>query len=124
MSIPRINRWTEEEDAALARECYRQIDGTPSSAKFNAARSICRNRLSLDHPVGAGNSSYTPSTETPQGQEVTFDWNTVADALPNRSNKDCRKRWYNVVSEEFKKGTWNAAEDAMLRSAIHQYGTT
>jgi Myb-like DNA-binding domain len=49
------------------------------------------------------------------------DWHQIASSLPDRSNKDCRKRW-NKISSDVKKGAWDSAEDRRLRSAVNRYG--
>lgn len=50
------------------------------------------------------------------------DWHLVAENLPGRSNKDCRKRWFNEVTGGLKKGPWGKDEDARLRNGIQKYG--
>ncbi|KAJ7807497.1 Homeodomain-like protein, partial [Mycena olivaceomarginata] len=42
------------------------------------------------------------------------DWKTVAQAVPGRTNKACRKRWLNSLSPILKKSTWTPAEDRLL----------
>ncbi|MCJ1279025.1 hypothetical protein MMC21_006846 [Puttea exsequens] len=48
-------------------------------------------------------------------------WNLIADNLPGRTNKDCRKRWAKL-GNEVKKGAWSSDEDEKLQSAIAQFG--
>ncbi|KAI1119479.1 hypothetical protein F5Y14DRAFT_5190 [Nemania sp. NC0429] len=50
------------------------------------------------------------------------DWNRIADQLPGRTNKDCRKRWINQVCGGLRKGAWTAEEDARLREAMSTHG--
>ncbi|KAI1735429.1 hypothetical protein F4680DRAFT_469976 [Xylaria scruposa] len=50
------------------------------------------------------------------------DWNRIADQLPGRTNKDCRKRWINQVCGGLRKGTWGGDEDARLRDAMSVHG--
>ncbi|KAF2108590.1 hypothetical protein BDV96DRAFT_262578 [Lophiotrema nucula] len=50
------------------------------------------------------------------------DWSFVAEKLPRRTNKDCRKRWVNHVSGGLRKGPWEADEDMMLLDAVAQHG--
>ncbi|KAK2867939.1 hypothetical protein FQN49_003325 [Arthroderma sp. PD_2] len=50
------------------------------------------------------------------------DWQKVASALPGRSNKDCRKRWFNVLSGGLRKGAWTSEEDSFLREAVRAEG--
>ncbi|KAL9620212.1 MAG: hypothetical protein Q9160_005221 [Pyrenula sp. 1 TL-2023] len=49
-------------------------------------------------------------------------WNRIADQLPGRSNKDCRKRWCNEVAGGLKKGPWSRDEDQILGEAVRKYG--
>lgn len=55
-------------------------------------------------------------------RDVGRDWCQVAMALPGRTNKDCRKRWHNSVTEGLKKGQWSMSEDQLLTRGVHQYG--
>ncbi|KAK4221375.1 hypothetical protein QBC38DRAFT_131063 [Podospora fimiseda] len=48
-------------------------------------------------------------------------WNDLADLLPGRTNKDCRKRWYKVRLD-IRKGAWMPEEDQRLREAVNQVG--
>ena len=50
------------------------------------------------------------------------DWHRIAEKLPGRSNKDCRKRWFNEVTGGLKKGPWDKDEDARLRNGIQKHG--
>ncbi|KAK2736775.1 hypothetical protein FQN57_000547 [Myotisia sp. PD_48] len=50
------------------------------------------------------------------------DWQEIASALPGRSNKDCRKRWFNVLSGGLRKGAWTSDEDILLRNAVQAEG--
>ncbi|KAI0521628.1 hypothetical protein F5B22DRAFT_661967 [Xylaria bambusicola] len=50
------------------------------------------------------------------------DWSRIANQLPGRTNKDCRKRWINQVCGGLRKGAWTADEDARLRDAMLTHG--
>ncbi|KAH9870951.1 hypothetical protein J1614_006525 [Plenodomus biglobosus] len=50
------------------------------------------------------------------------DWCRVADQLPGRTNKDCRKRWHNSVAGGLKKGQWSKSEDELLILGVDEYG--
>lgn len=50
------------------------------------------------------------------------DWNRIAAELSGRTNKDCRKRWYNKVAGGLRKGPWQTEEDHRLREAIKEHG--
>ncbi|KAA8650686.1 uncharacterized protein ATNIH1004_003374 [Aspergillus tanneri] len=58
----------------------------------------------------------------PSGSEVR-DWCHIAEKLPGRTNKDCRKRWHNTMAGEFRKGLWAKQEDEQLKKAIAKHGT-
>ncbi|EFR04742.1 hypothetical protein MGYG_07750 [Nannizzia gypsea CBS 118893] len=45
------------------------------------------------------------------------DWRTIAEKLPGRSNKDCRKRWIKLDGP-VKKGPWSQEEDQRLHKAV------
>ncbi|KAL4890072.1 Homeodomain-like protein [Aspergillus ambiguus] len=52
------------------------------------------------------------------------DWTVIADKISGRTNKDCRKRWHNVLSGGFNKGYWTKEEDKLLTRAVQTYGET
>ncbi|KAH6629320.1 Homeodomain-like protein [Boeremia exigua] len=56
-----------------------------------------------------------------QVQGGSRDWCQIALALPGRSNKDCRKRWHNSVTEGLKKGQWSKSEDQLLIHGVQSY---
>lgn len=43
--------------------------------------------------------------------------------MPGRSNKDCRRRWWNSLAEGTAKGLWSEDEDDLLMKAVQKYGT-
>ncbi|KAE8132872.1 Homeodomain-like protein [Aspergillus pseudotamarii] len=52
------------------------------------------------------------------------DWRSIADKIPGRTNKDCRKRWHNVLSGGLNKGYWTEEEDKLLTHAVQIHGET
>ncbi|KAK4691472.1 hypothetical protein P7C71_g5536, partial [Lecanoromycetidae sp. Uapishka_2] len=52
------------------------------------------------------------------------DWNVIAQKIEGRSNKDCRKRFYNGITEGLKKGPWSTEEDQLLESLVKKHGPT
>ncbi|KAL3458975.1 Homeodomain-like protein [Aspergillus heterothallicus] len=50
------------------------------------------------------------------------DWRAVAEKLPGRSNKDCRKRWIKLDSK-INKGPWSPEENKRLHEAVAKYST-
>ncbi|KAF7320191.1 hypothetical protein MKEN_00803600 [Mycena kentingensis (nom. inval.)] len=49
-------------------------------------------------------------------------WKTVAQAVPGRSNKACRKRWLHSLSPTIKKSAWTPEEDELLISLFGLHG--
>ncbi|KAM5436078.1 hypothetical protein McanMca71_000172 [Microsporum canis] len=54
--------------------------------------------------------------------DKVIDWQKIAAALPGRTNKDCRKRWFNVLNGDLRKGAWTADEDKLLGLAVETEG--
>ncbi|KAL0953089.1 hypothetical protein HGRIS_004361 [Hohenbuehelia grisea] len=50
-------------------------------------------------------------------------WHQIAKHVPNRTNKDCRKRWFAKFAAVVAKGGWSADEDERLIRAVETYGT-
>ncbi|KAJ7767546.1 hypothetical protein B0H14DRAFT_3509808 [Mycena olivaceomarginata] len=57
------------------------------------------------------------------GNPAPSKWHAIAQHVPNRTNKDCRKRWYAKMSSDVVKGGWAPDEDQRLLNAIDTYGT-
>ncbi|KAF8649779.1 hypothetical protein AX16_005545 [Volvariella volvacea WC 439] len=49
-------------------------------------------------------------------------WKAVAQFVPGRTNKACRKRWLHSLSPTVKKTAWTAEEDELLRKFYMNYG--
>ncbi|PFH50030.1 hypothetical protein AMATHDRAFT_48231 [Amanita thiersii Skay4041] len=50
-------------------------------------------------------------------------WHAIAKHVPNRTNKDCRKRWFAKMASDVVKGGWSPEEDERLVRGIKMYGT-
>lgn len=50
-------------------------------------------------------------------------WRELAKSIPGRSNKDCRRRWWNSLAEGTAKGPWSEDEDSKLIEAVRKHGT-
>ncbi|KAH6660307.1 hypothetical protein BKA67DRAFT_653500 [Truncatella angustata] len=50
-------------------------------------------------------------------------WRELAKHIPGRSNKDCRKRWWNSLAGGTVKGAWSPEEDQRLTDAVKKFGT-
>ncbi|KAF7299993.1 hypothetical protein MKEN_01321500 [Mycena kentingensis (nom. inval.)] len=57
------------------------------------------------------------------GNPAPSKWHAIAQHVPNRTNKDCRKRWYAKMNSDVVKGGWAPDEDQRLLQAINAYGT-
>ncbi|KAF7297544.1 hypothetical protein MIND_00988600 [Mycena indigotica] len=57
------------------------------------------------------------------GNPTPSKWHAIAQHVPQRTNKDCRKRWYAKMNSDVVKGGWAPDEDARLLQAINVYGT-
>ncbi|QQK47322.1 Myb-related protein B [Penicillium digitatum] len=50
-------------------------------------------------------------------------WRELAKQVPGRSNKDCRRRWWNTLGGGTAKGLWLEEEDKLLTEAVSKHGT-
>ncbi|KAF9001494.1 Homeodomain-like protein [Cyathus striatus] len=50
-------------------------------------------------------------------------WHAIAKHVPNRTNKDCRKRWFAKMASDVVKGGWSPDEDEKLVKGIERFGT-
>lgn len=62
---------------------------------------------------------YSEDPENPNPSK----WHAIAKHVPNRTNKDCRKRWFAKMASDVVKGGWAPDEDEKLVKGIEQYGT-
>ncbi|KAL8835774.1 MAG: hypothetical protein Q9176_006722 [Flavoplaca citrina] len=49
-------------------------------------------------------------------------WRELAKSVPGRTNKDCRRRWCNILSDGTAKGSWTESEDERLSNAVREHG--
>lgn len=63
------------------------------------------------------------AVRTAEAQQRPLLWRELAKAVPGRSNKDCRRRWWNSLAEGNAKGPWAEEEDERLIVAVQKYGT-
>lgn len=85
----------------------------------------------LREAVRTGISLIVLASETPANINRAEDpnntnpskWHAIAKHVPNRTNKDCRKRWFAKMASDVVKGGWSPQEDEKLVSGIERYGT-
>jgi hypothetical protein len=51
-----------------------------------------------------------------------FDWQTIADAIGSRNQRQCKERWFNYLSPDLKSGGWTHDEDQLLRTKVQEIG--
>lgn len=66
--------------------------------------------------------SHSPYAEDPDNPNPSK-WHAIAKHVPNRTNKDCRKRWFAKMANDVVKGGWSPQEDEKLVKGIDRYGT-
>ncbi|RYP08193.1 hypothetical protein DL764_002053 [Monosporascus ibericus] len=64
---------------------------------------------------------YAAQAAYPTGKGQTVNWKEIANRLPGRSNKDCRKRYLNEMAGTLKKGPWSKEEDALLINLVEMH---
>ncbi|KAI1676370.1 DNA-binding protein eta2 [Pyrenophora tritici-repentis] len=61
--------------------------------------------------------------KTAQDQGQPLLWRELAKSVPRRTNKDCRRRWWNCLANSHIRGSWAEEEDERLIAAVQKYGT-
>ena len=74
------------------------------------------------HVLLVSSIELTLSAEDPNNPNPSK-WHAIAKHVPNRTNKDCRKRWFAKMASDVVKGGWAPDEDERLVSGINKYGT-
>ncbi|KAL4863852.1 hypothetical protein BDV12DRAFT_177006 [Aspergillus spectabilis] len=64
---------------------------------------------------------YQIQEKAPTGKCQKVNWNEIARHIPGRSNKDCRKRYYNRFTGGLRKGSWTQEEDERLFQLVERY---
>ncbi|KAH7310697.1 Homeodomain-like protein, partial [Stachybotrys elegans] len=49
-------------------------------------------------------------------------WTEIAQGIPGRTAKDCRKRWFHSLDPSLRKGRWTEDEDRILLEAYSRLG--
>lgn len=117
VDMARVRRsWTSKED-----ELLRQAVMTGKALHYS---SQCSSRL-LPPPSRNSDRAVTDSHVIPSAeqQHQPLRWRELAKAVPGRSNKDCRRRWWNSLADGRTMGLWSEHEDELLIAAIQRWGT-
>ncbi|KAL4767981.1 Homeodomain-like protein [Aspergillus nidulans var. acristatus] len=64
---------------------------------------------------------YQVQEKAPTGKCQKINWNEIARHIPGRTNKDCRKRYYNRFTGGLRKGSWTQEEDERLFRLVERY---
>jgi hypothetical protein len=73
-------------------------------------------------PPSSWLTTLTVNIEDPDNSNPSK-WHAIAKHVPNRTNKDCRKRWFAKMASDVVKGGWAPDEDEKLVKGIERYGT-
>lgn len=95
--------WTAKEDQLLRDAVERGLSSPLSSRRPAFILNLC-------------------VTEDPDNPNPSK-WHAIAKHVPNRTNKDCRKRWFAKMASDVVKGGWAPDEDEKLVKGIERYGT-
>ncbi|KAE8409877.1 hypothetical protein BDV37DRAFT_235273 [Aspergillus pseudonomiae] len=63
----------------------------------------------------------SPPSDPKKARKDTIAWKLVAQSLPGRTNRDCRKRWFKI-DRRWVQGPWASDEETRLREAVAIYG--
>lgn len=74
-------------------------------------------------PCQISDQDLTLLSNIAEAQQRPLLWRELAKAVPGRSNKDCRRRWWNSLADGNAKGPWAEEEDERLIAAVQTYGT-
>jgi hypothetical protein len=144
-SIDRTGRkglWTTDEDSKL-RHAVQMQDGKESNDWIAVAALVpgrtgkqCWNRWysylnpSIDRTNGRGGKWTEDEDDKLKGAVKVHggnDWATIAALVPNRTKKQCRRRWMDALNPNIKltagrTGPWTASEDIKLKGVVHTHG--
>jgi hypothetical protein len=123
-------KWTEEEDEQLKR-LVTQL-GAKNWKKVSLSiptRSAvqCLHRWTKILQPGLVKGPWTIEEDKKLTEWVNkkgpHKWSHCAEAIPGRSGKQCRERWFNTLNPEVKKGEWTAEEDFRIFELFSKYGS-
>jgi hypothetical protein len=83
---------------------------------------LLRDAVQKGTPAPRSPAAADPLPEDPENTNPSK-WHAIAKHVPNRTNKDCRKRWFAKMANDVVKGGWSPQEDEKLVKGIERYGT-
>lgn len=118
--MARVRRnWTPKEDELL-RRAVRTGKFAPSLPSLHWLPSYHSHHYAF---VPLPTVTRSDLFDTAEAQQRPLLWRELAKAVPGRSNKDCRRRWWNSLADGNAKGPWAEEEDERLIAAVQTYGT-
>ena len=106
-------KWTNAEDKKLQRLVIQaQLDRAAA-----AAAKTTTNNNSPNTNTNDGNY-----TRAAGGTGLNVKWSKIAKSMENRTSKQCRERYYNVLKSDVTKGNWTKEEDAQIVKLQKEWG--
>ena len=101
-------KWTNAEDKKLQRLVIQAQLDRAAAAKTPTNTNSPNN-----------NSNYTRAAG---GTGLNVKWSKIAKSMENRTSKQCRERYYNVLKSDVTKGNWTKEEDAQIVKLQKEWG--
>jgi hypothetical protein len=122
-SGPATGRWSPREHQAVGQKNWNKI----SDSYLNGRRTLvqCRDRWQNFLKPGLRKGMWTQVEDDTMRsciEQGMTHWDKIADAVPGRTNKQCRVRWHNHLDPAIKKTPWTEEEDKILDEAQAEYG--
>ncbi len=121
--------WTEEEDnkLTLAYELHNGKNWKSISEYVNTKSSIqCLHRwskvLSKNYLKGGWTVEEDKKLKSFVNMYGDKDFSSCGKIIPQRTSKQCRERWFNVLHPKLKKGDWSLEEDYLIFKLFCLYG--
>jgi hypothetical protein len=102
-------------------KCFAGSAGHGLRRRINYSERLSR-RVCSDHRHRTRYRAQDNIAEDPDNANPSK-WHAIAKHVPNRTNKDCRKRWFAKMASDVVKGGWAPDEDEKLVKGIERYGT-
>ena len=110
-------KWTSAEDEKLQRLIIQaQFDRAAAAAAAAAAKTTTANNTT------SPNNTTTTANSGTRGGNLNVKWSKIAKSMDNRTSKQCRERYYNVLNSDVIKGNWTAEEDQKIVKLQKEWG--